>query len=323
MSVTPDVALRDYEMYRVRRVSLRTWSGEKPGLLNLVDWLLYHDLAMDQITQEHLDEWWYGLHLADSTKHTRLSQVRSFFTYCQRVRKWVVDDPSLTLTAPKPMPEPRERLDAAELLALLDTAAWPQHRIILALAMNCGLRAGEIKRLRIADWWGDRLRVRVDKTREVDDMPVTAELRAELTEWMRHYSHECPGLRRSHPLVPSQYVSNINRRVTYRPDRGSIGDPEDVVKAGLATLGWEVVTGEGIHTVRRSIARVFYDAAVAENGDNDALLATMRLLHHSKPTTTLLYIGVDKQTEERDALLCGRSFLPRLAAGVTALPLAQ
>lgn len=323
-TVAPLQALDAYEMWRIRRVSLRTWEGEKSTLLNLCDWLTYLDLAVDRVTPEVLEEWWWAQELADSTRHTRVSQVRSFFSFVVHVKRWIADDPSVYLMAPRPMVEPRRQLDAAEILAALDAARCPQHRIVLALAANLALRSSEIKRLRVADWWGHQIRVRVEKTKEVDDMPVTSDLAGELRRWMDHYRRAYPGLRRSHPLVPSQYVSNINNRIHYRPDRGSIGDPEDVVHAALATLGWESSKGEGIHTIRRSVARLFYDAATDEDGGrDDALLATMRLLHHAKPTTTLRYIGVDRQTEARNAILTNKPFLTRLAAGVTPLAQAQ
>jgi hypothetical protein len=86
-----------------------------------------------------------------------------------------------------------------------------------------------------------------------------------------------------------------------------------VVKRALAKLGWEDVKGEGIHTVRRSVARIFFDAAEAEESFHEALLGTMRLLHHDRAETTLRYIGVDRQTLARDRFLRGRPFLTRLA----------
>jgi hypothetical protein len=113
--------------------------------------------------------------------------------------------------------------------------------------------------------------------------------------------------------VPSQHVGA--QGVTYRPDR-SIGEPEDVVKRALAKIGWDDVKGEGIHTVRRSVARLFFDAVLADEGDekfDEALLGCMRLLHHDRAETTLRYIGIDRQTLARDRFLKGRPFLTRIA----------
>jgi hypothetical protein len=64
------------------------------------------------------------------------------------------------------------------------------------------------------------------------------------------------------------------------------------------------------------VARLFFDAVLDEEGEqkfDEALLGTMRLLHHDRAETTLRYIGVDRQTRARDRFLQGRPFLTRLA----------
>lgn len=316
--VSPDLALGHYELWRPNRVSAPTWEGELPGLRNFCDYMGYRGLCLCEITPDEVDGWWWALPLADSTRHTRLSQLRVFLGWARDVRHWIEADPTLTLSARKPMTEPRLRLDPVQLLTMIDTARYPQHRIVLALTANLALRAGELRRLRIKDWWGDSIRVRVEKTREVDDMPVSSDLATELSRWLDHYGRAVPKLSREAFLVPSQYVSTIQRKVTYRPTR-AVAEPEDVVKRALIALGYDDVRGEGVHTVRRSVARIFYDLAVDDDGENDALLATMKLLHHTKPETTLAYIGMDKQREARDRILRDHPFLTRLTEGVRPL----
>lgn len=82
------VALQAYEHWRVHEAgfSLRTWSGEKPGLLAFVDAMLAEGVAYcDGVTYDHVREWWTSLCLADSTKSTRLHQLRTFLEYCCQI----------------------------------------------------------------------------------------------------------------------------------------------------------------------------------------------------------------------------------------------
>lgn len=324
-----DVALREYQTWRTgdAEYSHATWRGEMPGLLYFVDFCIDNEIStVRAVTPEIASKWKQSLtHLQETTRATRLSQLRGFMGYCVK-RGWIEADPTVLLRVPRPAPAPRERLDAQELLALIDSADYPQHRIILALAANLALRQSEIKSLALRDVDLDTgtLRVTVHKTREQtepDDMPISTELEAELRRWLHHYGQHC-NLTNGMLLVPSQHVTPQTGKITYRTNR-SISEPEDVVKRALAKMGWEDVKGEGIHTVRRSVARIFFDAVIDEAGEghfDEAVLGTMRLLHHDRPETTLRYIGVDRQTQARDKFLRGRPFLTRLA-GAPALAL--
>jgi integrase len=322
-----DPAIREFSEWRTRdaEFSHNTWVGEMPGLFYFADFMIDREVGeLHEVTPELCAEWKASLgHLAENTRATRLSQLRTFLGYCIN-RGWLEADPTVLLVARRPAPVRRRQLDAAQLLALIDSCEFPQHRIILALAANLALRQSEIKTLRISDvdLDGQTVLVHVHKTRKTppDPMPVTAELDVELRRWLAHYARQCV-LTRDTLLVPSQHVASGSRRVTYRTDR-SVAEPEDVVKAALTRIGWDVVKGEGIHTVRRSVARIFFDAAEADASYHEALLGTMRLLHHDKPETTLGYIGVDRQTQARDRFLRGQRFLSR-QAGLPTLALVK
>jgi integrase len=314
-------ASRSYRSWRTDEAgfSPKTVAGETPGLLAFVD--LMHTRGVfyvDTLTDVDLSAWWASLagH-ADSTKVTRLAQLRAFLDYC-RVKGWLTHDPTVLLRAAHVAPALRERLNAFELLSLIESADFPQHRIVLALAANLALRGGEIRALKVrdVDLTSMTVRVHIEKTKDSDDlMPVNDDLARELDRWLRHYSASCSSMRQASCLVPAQHVEPTKGRVTYNPDR-SVAQPYDIVKAALTRIGWQDVKGEGIHTVRRSVARIFFDAALEEAGDSqfdEVLLGTMRLLHHARPETTLRYIGVDRQTQARDKFLRGRPFLTRLA----------
>lgn len=315
MTKTLEAALDDYREWRLRGFSGNTWRGERPGLWDFVC-VLGTDADVRGVTPELIDAYWNSAatRLAETTQHTRIGQLRSFLRYCTS-RGWIEADPSLLLKVRKPMPKIRERLNAEQLLALIDAADFPQHRIVMALACNLALRGSEISDLRLGDLdlKGLTLRVRIEKTRDVDEMPISADLAHELSQWLTIYVPAArPHLNSSSYLTPSQYVHPQSGSITYRPGK-PITQPHTIVQRALAELGWHDVRQEGVHTVRRSVARVFFDATEAETTFDNALLGTMSLLHHDRPETTLRYIGVDRQVQARNLFLRGRPFLSRLA----------
>lgn len=89
--------------------------------------------------------------------------------------------------------------------------------------------------------------------------------------------------------------------------------PERVVQDALRMAGVRVEPGEGVHTLRRSVARGFFDAA-AEAGYDGALRTTAALLHHQSTQTTELYLGIAADRLRRDATLRGQPFLTEIAA---------
>lgn len=314
-TVTLRDALDAYEHWRVTQAgfSIKTWAGEKPGLLGFLDAMALHDVdGPHELHHEVVALWWEHLRVGPSTKPTRLSQLRSFMRYCT-TRGWLESDPTVLLRAPRVAAEPRERLTADELLTLVETARYPRDRVLLALAANLAVRGGEIARMRVGhlDLDAGEIKVYVDKTGVIDVMPLTAELSTELRSWLTVYT-DTPGLSAHSYLVPARYVDNKSDRELYRHST-PIGKPYAVVKDALSRVGWETCKGEGVHTVRRSVARLYFDDVEATDTFDSALLATMELLHHERPETTLRYIGRDRAQMARDRHLKGQPFLTRLA----------
>lgn len=313
-STTLAEALDSYRAWRIgqARYSLKTWEGERPGLAAFVR-LMDPSRPVSSLTAEDLDDWWSTLadRVAPSTLATRLGQMRSFLRYCHEAKGWLDRDPSLLLRAGKALPTIRRRLDRQGLLALLDQGRTPRDRILLALAANLALRGSEIAGLRVRDvnLPYAELSARIEKSAKADVMPVTVELDLELRRWLQIYRQACPALTAGSFLVPSQHFQPSNGKVTWRHDV-KFTEPHRVVQSALAGLGWEDTRQEGVHTVRRSVARLCFDMLTAD-GDPEALMTTMRLLHHSNPEVTLRYIGYDRQTEARDRFFKRQRFLTR------------
>lgn len=304
-------ALVEYEQWRTKvgRYTAKTWAGEKPGLAAFVHFV-GADADTSDVNAETVEGWWNALALQESTLRTRLHQLRSFITYLQ-ARQWLTEDPTLLLRAPKPYRVERERLNAEELLLMLEQCSRPVDRILIALTSNLALRASEVKALRIqdVDLAGYRIFVTVEKTKVKEWMPMTVELHEELERWLAHYREAVPGLAREAFLVPACHYQPSNGRTTYKPAR-PVGEPHEVVKDALARVGWETTLQEGVHTIRRSVGRIAFDMLVAE-GKPDALEVVSALLHHSNPTQTLHYIGFDRQAEARDDFFRRQRFLTR------------
>lgn len=313
---TWDDALRSYGEWRLGEggFSPKTWRGEKAGLLSFCDHMLARGARVDTVTREDVTAWWAALTVGTTTRPTRLAQLRSFLGYC-RGEGWLDHDPTVRLRAKKPKPAGalKDRLDASELLALLDRANHPHERALLALCINLGLRAGEVTRLQVGDVDLANLtvRVRIDKTDDDDLMPISSDLAAELERWLDIYEDAAP-VTRSSFLVPSHYWDNYHQRSIYRHNQ-SMTHPERVIQRALQELGWETTRGEGVHTLRRSLATCYFDMVEAEESFDSALLATMTLLHHSRPQQTLDYIGRNRAVLARDRAIKGKPFLSKLA----------
>lgn len=319
MSQTWATALHEYRHWRLVLTghSPHTVKGEQPGLTWFADFMESIDIdVVSMCGPEHAAMWWEALdHLQPATRATRLAQLRSFLRFCVH-KGWLSADPTLLLRARPVVHDPRLRLTADELLTVIDCAGSQRDRIVLALAVNLALRGGEISRLRIADvnLAANEMTVRVDKTHEIDIMPINADLRIELEQWLDHYQDNGTVLSNSF-LVPSMYTGPTAREV-YRSNR-IYSEPYRAVQQALRRAGFVVPRGEGVHTVRRSMARVYFDYIEDETSFDSALVATMSLLHHSRPETTLHYVGRNRASLARDRILKGKPFLRKLAPAHT------
>jgi site-specific recombinase XerC len=339
-------ALDQYQSWRLHESgsSPRTWAGEKSTILGFVDFMHQRGVhTPGAVADTDVSAWWQtqAVH-ARSTKATRLSQLRTFLTHCQR-RGWMPEgDPTWRIGATRPRPGLRNRLTALELVQLLDVAGEPRDRVLMALLENLALRNSDLSNLRIRHlhFEDEVIDVFVEKPDTWVQMPMSLDLMNELHRWLDVYRSRCPEVNRESFVVPSRWTSTVSDRVMYyhfKPQGQLYRSVQRVLLAGVSqgvvdpgtwtlrdpTSGLPVLDvlgrpklapGEGGHTVRRSVARIMFDAAQAEGqGFDEALVATMALLHHSNPQRTLDYIGVDRRQQALDRILRGRPFLSRLA----------
>ena len=81
----------------------------------------------------------------------------------------------------------------------------------------------------------------------------------------------------------------------------------------MVAAGHHIEKGEGGHTLRRSVARAYFDARVAASY-HGALRETAALLHHASTTTTEIYLGLQSERLGRDKAMRGQRFLTSMVS---------
>lgn len=198
------------------------------------------------------------------------------------------------VTVPQPAIRPRRapavrptRLGRDELLLMLDRADQPM-RCMLAVAMNTALRISDVLKIRTEDIDLQRgeIAVWVEKTKTFGMWPITADLDAELREYM---TGRAPGR-----LFP------VSKRWAYKH-----------LAATFMQCGIEVESGEAWHVIRRSVARIYFDDMSGDMSHDHALRRTAALLGHSSQRTTERYLGMAAEIRARDESLRGQNFIRR------------
>lgn len=310
------------------------------------------DIQVRHLQPHHVEEWFYGEHGLTSPHRTRdgrkrppieasthnyyRNRLKSFLDYCSR--RGLLRNDLLAEVAPLPVPK-RVRLqpNAEVLLRMLYTAPNARDRALLATAINTGARAGELAALQVGDVDLHRLSLRlwVSKSKTEDDMPITHDLDRELRVWLTTYAAAM-----QRPLEREDYLFPASTGPRYRWDTDSQGqrhcsqvaavwDPKRpmtklhrVAQDALARVGLPT-KHEGIHTLRRAVARHYYDTLAGE-GHDAAIRDVQALLHHANSQTTEHYLGISRERESRDRRLRGHSLFQTDThlANVVELPLA-
>jgi integrase len=340
-------AVEDYLDLRRARFSHTTVQNETFVLRRFV--ANVGDIQVRHLRPEHVEKWFYGpggvmaAHrtrdrlarepVQASTHNYYRSRLKSFFGYCSQ--RGLTRAVLLQQVTPMRLPT-KDRLQPGPdtLWIMLDGEKCPRDRAILATAMNTGLRSSSISDLRVGDVDLDNLtlHVRITKSKIEDSMPMTSDLAMELRHWLVTYRTDCiesetpVEVLDEHYLFPAKRGPRYRwrtepdgRRVQYqvpsrwRPD-GPARKIHEVAQAALYRVGLPT-THEGIHTIRRAVARLYFDRLVADGGYDGALRQVSSLLHHSNSTTTERYLGLSRERRARDESLRGKSLLgPRPGA---------
>lgn len=132
------------------------------------------DTEVRQIKKTHIQDWLGGQEVAPATLKLRLLTLRGYFDFCLG-RGWIKTVPYAGIVLPRvPKKQPRA-LTKTELRALAQVLPDERARLIVALALNEGLRRVEIARLELGDidFTEMTLRIVTAKAGTEDLIPLT------------------------------------------------------------------------------------------------------------------------------------------------------
>ena len=216
----------------------------------------------------------------DRARYRKISSLRSFFKYLEKVAYIITDNPTseLDVSAPKAsLPKFLSLNESLRLLETADSADSKRDYCIITLFLNCGMRLSELIGINIKDidFYENRLKVLGKRSKErivyLNDACIDA-----LNKYLE--------IRKNNPKAadePALFISNQNHRISKRRVQQIV--EETLLKAGL--------DGKGIttHKLRHTAATPMY-----QYGDAD-VLTLKELLGHENTSTTEIYTHLNKE----------------------------
>lgn len=308
-------AAREYDIWRdMQGFAKATRRNDRSALRHLERAI--GDLPVDQIDNDKIT---HALHrmgetCGPSSVNMHHASLSAFFRWC-RMKGYITPDadPLMGIRYKKVGKRDRRRLAAHEFPPLLDAAKTPRERILIALGIYLFLRSSEAVSLRVrdVDLQSGTIGVTIFKTHDYDIMPISRELDTELRRWLLAYQEECGELHPDWYLVPAKKTIGLHT-FALNPT-AKISRPEDLVKETLRRYGWDDTHWQGMHCLRASGARAWFDELDANTVDG-ALRIVQTHLHHSSVTMTERYLGITADRAKRDRILKGESMFPSLQA---------
>jgi site-specific recombinase XerD len=278
-----------------RRIAPRSMRGRRRDVQRFLHFLGARGLQSPSEIDATILSGFVGLltHVRPKTLATTVSIVRSFLRYL--CLKGMIDA-AIIGQVPKIRVYQGERLptiwtpeDVRKLLSAVDRASPIGKRdyAILLLATRLGLRAGDIREMRLdqLDWDHSCIHVVQGKTGAPLELPLTEEVGEAIIDYLRHgrpaVSYREIFLRQNAPFEPFGRDNNLHSLITsYRR------------KAGIELPAQSRC---GLHSLRHTLASRLLEAGVPL----DTIAGT---LGHLAPETTRLYLRIDVNDLRRAAL---------------------
>lgn len=297
-------------------LSLNTVQNDR-SVLNRFATSVGADRQIGYVTASQAESYFRSIrHHQPSSFNKSRARVALFLAYCRR-HAWVRHDLLIDVGKKTKVHVERFRLSPTALIDLIDIPTDPRDRAFLALAMNTALRASEITGLRVkdVDLEDGELYVYRSKSKRDDRLGITPMLVTELRAWLTVYAQ---GIKE--PLDDDMWLFparlsprgiNADRQTVPGPlqARVRLTHTERIVQRSLRLAGYDIRPQEGVHTIRRSVARAFFDIQ-ADQGYDGALRNTAALLGHKSVVTTEMYLGISGDRRKRDQILRAQDFLP-------------
>lgn len=316
-------AIDEYLIIRSGKRSGATVRGDDQSLRKLLAFV--GNLRVASLDVEHFAKFFYGPNglvnqgLGNATFNVHRARVNFFMSWCKskkyttKVNLLFDVDARATANAPE-----RVRLTQAQLRTGLSLAPTPRDRLLWMLPACTGLRAGSIQSITTqqVDLDGGWLRnVKVKGDNKYMSLPISDDLDVEIRRWLTIYQESCGPLQGEWYLIPSRrrcgYVKTENGRENlgfFRHYPGQpIAHPAPVVKVILGRMGLDA-KGEGMHTLRRSGARVLFDT-LTERGEGRAIHIVREFLGHRNIAMTEHYIGTTVEKRKLEEAIRGHSIL--------------
>lgn len=286
---------------------------------------VWGDMATDAVEPIHVDRLMAAAGWGPSTQAQYVSQLRAFWKWLRACRyTWPDHDPTGTWTGLKTPQTERLRVPKHDFWNLLEAAKHPRDRAVVAISLFTFLRGSEIVSLRWQDVRFDEgiIKVKRHKTKTLDDLAISNELREELVAWLDWYRADQETIRPEWFVTPAKgpdfYLQDpVTRRLTVdrakparlRPDV-MLRKPYECIKRSLAACGYETKQ-QGVHTIRRSGAYERF-RVLSEQGTDMAIMEVASTLGHTDIRTSQRYIGWDMAKENRNANIAGHDMFPGL-----------
>ena len=216
----------------------------------------------------------------DRARYRKISSLRSFFRYLEKVAHIIKENPTIDLDVPTPKSSLPKFLSLNESMRLLETADSADSKrdyCIITLFLNCGMRLSELVGINIKDidFYENRLKVLGKRSKE-----RMVYLNEACVDALQKYL----AIRKNNPKAadePALFISNQNRRISKRRVQQIVEDM--IQKAEL--------DGKGIttHKLRHTAATLMY-----QYGDAD-VLTLKELLGHASISTTEIYTHLNDE----------------------------
>ena len=220
-------------------------------------------------------------HNSDKARYRKISSLRSFFKYLEKVAHVIDKDPTRDLDVPVPkksLPKFLSLSESMRLLAASDSSDSKRDYCIITLFLNCGVRLSELVGMNIKDidFTENRMKVLGKGSKErmvyLNDACIDA-----LNKYLE--------IRTADPkaqLEPALFISNQRKRISKRR-------VQQIVENTLTAAGLD---GKGIttHKLRHTAATLMY-----QYGDAD-VLTLKELLGHANVATTEIYTHLSNES---------------------------
>lgn len=327
-------AIEDFHAHRESMgIAKMTQKSEKGVLRRFLT--ITGNILVESVQEYHIDSYFKEASKTRSARSRGIdtTTLRTFFSWAERTKRLGRNGNPMAFRRP-PRFTPREwrGITVSKVPALLDSAKSPRDRILLATACFLMGRSVEFQQLRISNVRLDTgdVSYQIPKTYKTDLLPISAEYDEELRRWLTWYAGHVQGMlpvKTLDPnwyLIPAQTASRLRgyrlvdeqRLVPTRPVRFT----HRIAQYALEAVGYPTrdengkSLNEGMHTIRRSMARALYEQ-LRDEGDPQPVETVRAMLNHSTEAQTRHYIGLQSEREHRDARIKGRAMFPSLRAG--------